>query len=84
MVPTSSEMSERVQYVRIRGGGTKDYVIAEFSEDGVGVFYCKDLWGVTWQQFRPSRKEASAAKELLGTSNATALPWIWDGKLMTR
>ena len=77
-------MRERVQYIRIRGAETEKYVIAEFSEDGVGEFYCKDLWGVDWQQFRPSHKEASAAKELLGTSNPTALPWIWDGKLMTR
>ncbi len=84
MAQTSSDIRGRVQYVRKRGGQIEEYVIAEFSEDGVGEFYCKDLWGVTWQQFRPSRKEASAAKELLGTSNATALPWIWDGKLMTR
>ena len=77
-------MSERVQYIRISGGETSEYVIAEFSQDGGGEFYCKDLWGVTWQQFRPSRKEASAAKELLGTNNPTAHPWIWDGEFMTR
>ncbi len=77
-------MRGRVRYVRIRGGQIEEYVIAEFSEDGVGEFYCKDLWGVTWQQFRPSPKEASAAKELLGRSNTTGLTWIWNGKLMTR
>ncbi len=84
MAQTSSDMRGQVQYVRIRGGQIEEYVIAEFSEDGVREFYCKDLWGVTWQQFRPSPKEASAAKELLGRSNPTALTWIWDGKLMTR
>ena len=84
MAQTSSDMRGRVQYVRIRGGQIEEYVIAEFSEDGVGEFYCKDLWGVTWQQFRPSPKEGSAAKELLGRSNPTAPTWIWDGKLMTR
>ena len=77
-------MRGRVQYVRIRGGQIEEYVIAEFSGDGIGEFYCKDLWGVTWQQFRPSPKESSAAKELLGRSNLTALTWIWDGKLMAR
>ena len=77
-------MRARVQYVRIRGRQTEEYVIAEFSEDGVGEFYCKDLWGVTWQQFRPSPKEASAAKELLGRSTPAALTWIWDGRLMTQ
>ncbi len=83
MAQTSSDMRGRVQYVRIRGGQIEEYVIAEFSADGVGEFYYKDLWGVTWQQFRPSPNEASAAKELLG-SNTTGLTWIWDGKLMTR
>ena len=77
-------MSERVQYIRISGGETNEYVIAEFSQDGGGEFYCKDLWGVTWQQYIPSPKEASAAKGLLGRSNTTGLTWIWDGKLMTR
>ncbi len=84
MAQTSSDMRGTVQYVRVSGRQTEEYVIAEFSEDGVGEFYRKDLWGVTWQQFRPSAKEASAAKELLGKSNSTALTWIWDGKLMTR
>ena len=84
MVQSSSNMCERVQYVRIRGGQGEEFVIAEFSGDGIGEFYCKDLWGVTWQQFRPSPKEASAAKELLGRSNPTGLTWVWDGKLMTR
>ncbi len=83
MAQTSSEIGGRVQYVRIRGGQIEENVIAEFSEDGIGEFYCKDLWEVTWQQFRPSPKEASAAKELLGRSNPTGLTWVWDGKLMS-
>ncbi len=84
MAQTGSDMRGQVQNVRIRGGQIEEYVIAEFSGDGISEFYCKDLWGVTWQQFRPSPKEASAAKELLGRSNPAGLTWVWDGKLMTR
>ncbi len=76
-------MRGRVQYVRVSRGQTEEYVIAEFSEDGVGVFYFKDLCGVTWQQFRPSPKEASAAKELLGRDNTAGLTWVWDGQFMS-
>ncbi len=76
-------MRGRVQYVRVSRGQTEEYAIAEFSEDGVGRFYRKDLWGVTWQQFRPSPKEASAAKGLLGRSNTTGLTWVWDGQFMS-
>ncbi len=76
-------MRGRVQYVRKRGGQIEEFVIAEFSADGVGEFYRKELWGVTWQQFRPSPKEASAAKGLLGRSNTTGLTWVWDGQFMS-